>query len=800
MKKIFTISICMCALLAGAQNTQTIRGKVTDKESKYQLIGVTVAVPDTDPLIATATDENGEFVLTNVPLGRRVLKLSYVGYKDITMPNIMVTAGKQTIVNFAMEENVTQLEDVVVKAENDKTATNNEMAVISARSFNLEEAMRYAGALNDPSRMAMNYAGVSSSSDDRNDIVIRGNSPTGLLWRLDGIEIPNPNHFGLQGTTGGPVSILNTNQLDKSDFLTGAFPANYGNATSGVFDLQMRSGNNKKREYLGQIGFNGFELGAEGPFSKKYNGSYMINYRYSTLGIFKAIGVDFGTGAAIPQYQDINMKIDLPTAKLGRFQIFALGGDSYIELLNSGLSAEDFSKNTNFYGDPIRDGYFGSKMGVVGISNTYFFNPTTSQKIIFAVSGWQSNYQQDSLRYDNIEKRVFFERREFETDYLQTRMSLNYSVNKKFNAKNTLNSGINIDRLGFAYEDRTIMGAPYGIWKNRINETGADYLLQAWTQLKHNFSERLSMNAGLHYQYFTLNGQSAVEPRLGMRFRVTEKIAINLGAGVHNQTQSLMTYYTKSSYQDAGGAIIYQYMNKNLKYLNSNHIVLGTDYNFAPNWRFKGELYYQYLTNVPVKSYSSPYSILNAGATFDPPVVDSLVSNGTGYNYGTELTLEKFFGRGFYTLLTTSIYDSKYKGSDGVERNTAFNGRFIVNLLAGYEIKIGKKNTLSADLKLTYAGGRRYTPYDLAQSKLNNEFYYDYNRAWEGQYADYFRPDIKIAFRRDGKKVSQQWALQINNVLNSKNIFAERWNSISRESITVNQLGMLIIPQYRILF
>lgn len=143
------------------------------------------------------------------------------------------------------------------------------MATVSARSFTVEETSRYAGSLNDPSRMAANYAGVSSTSDARNDIIIRGNSPLGVLWRLNGMEIPNPNHFGSLGTTGGPVSILNNNLLDKSDFLTGAFPAEYGNALAGVFDLQMRSGNNEKTEFLGQVGFNGFELGAEGPIGKK---------------------------------------------------------------------------------------------------------------------------------------------------------------------------------------------------------------------------------------------------------------------------------------------------------------------------------------------------------------------------------------------------------------------------------------------------------------------------------------------------------------------------------------------------
>jgi hypothetical protein len=180
------------------------------------------------------------------------------------------------------------LDDVTVRPDIRKDQAINEMAVVSARSFTIDETERYAGSLGDPSRMAANFAGVTSVSDQRNDIVIRGNSPLGLLWRLEGLEIPNPNHFGSIGTTGGPISMLNINHLTNSDFYTGAFPAEYGNALAGAFDIRMRNGNNQKHEFMGQMGFNGFELGAEGPFSSNSQASYMANFRYSTLEVLHA--------------------------------------------------------------------------------------------------------------------------------------------------------------------------------------------------------------------------------------------------------------------------------------------------------------------------------------------------------------------------------------------------------------------------------------------------------------------------------------------------------------------------------
>jgi hypothetical protein len=797
MKKILLVSLLLTLLLeTKAQTTQNIRGNLTDKESKYPLIGVTVVILGSNPIIGTVTDQNGDYKLNAVPVGRYVLKITYLGYIEQTIPNVVVTSGKEVIMNFQLTESVTQMDEIVVKPVNDKTATNSEMAVVSARSFNLEEAMRYAGSRNDPARMAANFAGVSGASDGRNDIIIRGNSPLGLLWRMNGIEIPNPNHFGASGTTGGPVSMLNTNLLDKSDFMTAAFPANFGNATSGVFDLQMRNGNNEKREYLGQVGFNGFEFGAEGPFSKNSKASYLINYRYSTLGVFKAFGVNFGTGAAIPLYQDLSFKFNFPTKKYGKFTVFGMGGLSYIELLDS--KADTTKKSANFYGNDGRDIYFTSNMGVVGASHEYFFNSSTYGKLVLAFSATSNTVRQDSvgrfLSTGSLNPNAIFT--EYGNKFIQDRISLNYSINKKFNAKNTLNTGINIDRIGIDLKDSTIQTAPYGVWKKLRNSQGANFLLQAWVQWQHRFSERLTLNTGLHYQQFSLNNDYAIEPRLGIKYQLNDKMALNFGAGVHNQIQPLLVYYIQTRLPNGS----YESNNKNLSFTNSNQFVLGFDYNFAPAWRLKAETYYQKLRNVPVTTFSSSFSMLNAGANFDPLGRDSLASNGSGQNYGFELTIEKFFSKGFYLLSSNSLFESKYTGSDGVERNTAFNGNFVFNILGGKEWKLGQKHTLSIDTKVTYAGGRRHTPINIEKSVAQSKTVYYDDQAFTLKYKDYFRTDVKIGFKRDGKRISQQWSVQIDNIFNTQNVFLEKYSVVENKLTTTNQLGLFIVPQYRILF
>ncbi|OQX76613.1 MAG: TonB-dependent receptor, partial [Bacteroidetes bacterium 4484_276] len=396
------VTIFAVSTFGFGQNTeysQTIRGTVIDKLTQVTLPGATVIVLNTNPLIGTTSDINGEFRIENIGLGRQNIQVSFVGYTTRTISNLNLTSGRQTVVTVELEELILKLDEVVITASQEKDRPINKMATVSARSFTVEETERFAGSLGDPSRMAANYAGVSMTNDSRNDIIIRGNSPIGVLWRLDGVEIPNPNHFGAIGTTGGPVSMLNNNLLSNSDFFTSAFPAEYGNAMSGVFDLNMRSGNNQKREYVGQIGFNGFELGAEGPFKKGGKGSYIANYRYSTLGLMSAMGLEFGVGTAIPQYQDLTFKIDLPGTKWGRFSLIGLGGLSYIELYESKEAEADDNGDSNYdYGGVDLD--YGSDMGVLGLSHLYFLSKNTRIQSFLSVQATRATTQIDSLLFD----------------------------------------------------------------------------------------------------------------------------------------------------------------------------------------------------------------------------------------------------------------------------------------------------------------------------------------------------------------------------------------------------------------
>ncbi len=784
----------LATLTSFAQTTQTIRGRVVDDVTQSPLIGVNVTVLADQQAFGSATDVQGVYRIDQVPLGRQTLRISYIGYEEQVIPNIIVTAGKEIILNITLRESVSQLNELVVTANtrDDKTATNNDLAMVSARSFNVDDTKRYAGALGDPSRMAANFAGVVGGDDSRNDIVVRGNSPTGMLWQVEGLNIPNPNHFGSLNSTGGPVSMLNNNNIDKSDFMTSAFPAQYGNATAGVFDIKLRDGNNEKREYVGQIGFNGFELGAEGPFSSKSDASFIVNYRYSTLGVFQALGINFGTGSNIPLYQDLNFKVTLPTAKNGKWTIFGLGGISSIDLLGS---EADLGAQNDLYGDENQDLLPRYRTAITGVSYEKNISPKTFVKLTAGYSHTLERFTSDSLvrnAENDVSNRYLRGRGEFTTN----KYSLVGYTRTKFNAKNSLTSGFYIDRTNFDMFNQDIY-ANVARDTIRVNVQDNAVLYQAYTTWKHRFNQQLSLNTGLQAQYYSLSEQLLVAPRVSMQYIINGKHSVSLGYGLHNQEQSLYTSFTQTKRDDDTFALT----NRALQATRSQHTVLTYDWNINETLRVKAETYYQRLSNVPIEQRSSSFSALNTGASFVPSDADSLVNNGTGQNYGIELTVERFFSKGFYFLVTGSLFDSKYTAADGVERNSAFNTQYVLNALAGKEWRVGRKqNYIVLNFKVTTIGGKYLTPIDFDASQAFGRTIFRESLAFSEKQDPYFRTDIKVSYRKEYSKSTLEVALDLQNVTNNQNIFAQSYNPRTNTIVTQYQQGFFPVPFVRFTF
>ena len=769
-----------------AQITQTLRGTIIDKAAETPLVGAAIVVDKITPQLGAIADAHGNFEIKNVPTGRHQIIVSFIGYNAQTLPNIVVNAGKETVLDIKLEESVQVLAAVTVSGKVEKSQTLNELATISARQFNVEEVQRYSGGRNDVSRLAANFAGVAISNDSRNDIVIRGNSPIGVLWRLEGVPIPSPNHFSTLGTTGGPVSALNPNMIRNSDFLTSAFPSEYGNATAGVFDIGFRNGNKEKMEFTAQLAaFSGLEAMIEGPLSKKTNGSYVVAYRQSFVELAQKAGLNIGT-AALPRYKDLSFNIDLGQTKLGKFSLFGIGGTSDIDFIGEKLDANDFFANKN------EDSHADSKLGIIGLRHNIILDNNTFVRTVVSATHAGNNYYINRDKDGEIKKHIF-DIQDWTTDY-----RLSSFINKKFDKKWSMRSGILVQSLGLNTNSKIREFTPDWVQLRKFD--GRFMLYEVYAQTQYKPSEKLTFNAGVHTQFLDYNDSYSVEPRLALNWHVAPAQTINIGYGLHAQMQPLPVFFYEEKQADGS----YIKTNKNLDFTKSNHFVVGYDVKAGPNWHGKLELYTQILRGVPVQKTASTFSMLNTGADFGFPETGSLVNKGTGNNIGAELTLEKFFSDGWYMLSTTSLFDSKYKGSDGIERNTAFNSNYIANILLGKEFKFGKtkQNAFTLDTKLTTAGGRYFTPVNVAASKQANREILDETKAFSEQQTPYFRWDVKVGYTLNSKKhhFTQQFFLDFQNVTNHKNVFQQRYSVEKAETYKVYQIGFFPDVLWRVQF
>jgi hypothetical protein len=789
---LLAMNIFLSGTLYAQQSTQTVRGVIRDEISQSPVVGATVLLVQQDVAspVGTTTDVNGEFRINGVPTGRQSFRITMVGYEEQRLSDIVVTVGKEVILNLNLTESVRQLNEVMVTADRsgDKSRTNNELALVSGRSFNVEDTKRYAGSLSDPSRMAANFAGVVSGDDSRNDIVVRGNSPSGMLWQLEGLNIPNPNHFGSFSATGGPVSMLNNNVLSKSDFMTSAFPAQYGNALAAVFDLRLREGNNQKHEFMGQIGFNGFELGAEGPIARNSKASFLVNYRYSTMGVMKALGIQVGTGTAVPDYQDLNFKVAIPSGKNGKLTLFGILGSSDIQFLGNEVD----TTLTNLYGTENTNTRVRYATNIAGLSYEHTLSPRTFAKLTLGMSTTREKFSGDSISI--ITREAFLSG---ESKYNTDKYSAVLNVRHKINAKSSLYGGVTMDVLGFDLYNRSIYQGGL-IDSVRVDVKGEKSLLtQAYAQWKYRASTKLVFTTGLHLQHFNLNNNVAIEPRVGLQYFMGRGQSVNLGYGLNSQAQNIYTYFIQTP-AESGVA----YTNKDLDFTRSHHFVLSYENRLTENLMLKIEPYYQFLYNVPVEQRASTFSALNTGSSFGPSDRDSLVNEGTGKNLGIELTLERYFSQGYYFLITSSLFNSKYKGSDKVERNTAFNTKYVLNVLAGKEYKLGKNkdNVLGASIRTTLVGGKYFTPLNLEASKILGRASYDDTQAFSIRPNPYFRTDLRFTFRKEMRKSTMEFALDLQNVSANKNIFQQTYNPRTNRLVNQYQQGFFPVPYFRCTF
>lgn len=811
-KQVFTLLFwaVSCIFLQGQQLSQTVRGAVVDADNNLPLPGAQVVIAGSEPVKGAVTDAQGLFRLENVPIGRVGLLVSCLGYEQQNIPNIVVNSGKEVVLHLALRESALNVREVVVRAGQNKGEALNEMAMVSARAISPEETNRYAGGFNDPSRILSNFAGITSTQDGSNDIIVRGNSPKYVQWRLEGEQITNPNHFGDQSAVGGSVSILNNNVLAASDFYTGAFAPEYGDALSGVYDVKLRTGNNEKLEAVFGFGLLGTELTLEGPFKKGYGGSFLVNYRYSTAGLVSDLGL-LDNFSGVLKFQDATFKVVLPTRKLGVFSLFGLGGRSNFSFEDVTPAIwetpgdnfmrpnfrEDFDKRSHLFNTGLKHTLNTGKNSFLSTTLTYSSEGIDDD--IFDTGILKIYDDNDEHLRDSVVSRTLnFKSRLDKPTY---RGSMTYHL--KLNARHKIQIGSKYTLFDFRFNQSRLRSDSTNERVTLVDFRENVSTVRNFISWKYHAGERLTLVSGLHNMNVLLNRKSTLEPRLALDWKLSPSASVHAGYSLHSNMESIHHYFVRV--EQPGGS--FAEPNRDLDLLKAHHFVLGVEKRLGPNLRLKLEAYYQHLYNLPVENLDTSYfATIVEGLDFR--YVD-LVNKGKGRNYGLEFTLEKFFSQRYYYLINASLYQSKYTPLDGRERNTPYNGNYLVNILCGKEwAGLGKKKnrTLGLNAKAFFGGGRKIIPLlrdgqgNLAVDPANNRFW-DYDKAFDASLENTYQILLSASFKWNKPGATHELFLNLDNVTNNKGKITEFYDDSEPGSVGyMTQFGFFPNLMYRVYF
>ena len=687
MKRLAFLAVFVAALttFAQAQTTQTIRGQVTDVASGEPMTGATIMV-DGQTDMATVSDADGRFAIQKVPVGRHTIRVSFIGYEPLELKEQLLSSGKEMVLDLKMTESISTLDEVVVKPQVNKQLPLNEMAQVGARMFSVEEASRYAGGVSDPARTASMFPGVAGSGV-YNGISIHGNSPQMLQWRVEGVEVNNPNHFAdITMAGGGIFTSLNGTVLANSDFMTGAMPAEYGNALSGAFDMKMRTGNNTKYEHAVQLGTLGVDFASEGPIGKDSKASYLVNYRYSFMEIAKKIHAINITQTM--DYQDLSAKLNFPTEKAGTFAVWFTG-----LIDNFGNPLSDSTEWESLW--DACESWANQRSCAGGLTHTYRFDGGGTLTSSVAYTG--SYYKLYSKLYDDNLNEIPY----LEGKNSQNNLIVSVQHKRKISSRYTMQNGVEYRQMSFKACDDYVhrIGDPemYHVY----DAEGNTMLARAFTNHKVALSQNFSTVAGVNVMYFGVNGQTLVEPRVSLQYQATPSTTLSAAYAMNSRKESIGAYFVLA---DNGAT----QANKDLGLTRSHHVSFTFSQRLGDNAILKIEPYYQWLFDVPVEE-GTTYSVINERSFLQGKV---LTNDGLGRNYGIDLTLERYLKNGFYGMFTGTVFRSEYRDAQHEWHHTLYDLGYITNALGGKEWMVGlnKKNVFGINGRLTVMGGGRYTP------------------------------------------------------------------------------------------
>lgn len=717
---------------------QTIRGTVTDKVSGEPIPFATVSLDKIEPRMGTMSDSTGHFRLEDIPLGRYALRVSSVGYDPVVVNEVWVNSAKETFCEVTLDERVMKLGEVVVRPRIKKDELLNPIALTGGRMVSMEEANRYAGGFDDPARLVSSFAGVAGNVGS-NAIAVRGNSPQFFQWRLEGVEIPNPTHFSdMNGLGGGILTALSSQVMGNSDFFNGAFPAEYNNALSGVFDMHMKTGNTQKHEHTFQIGLMGIDMASEGPVSRKNQSSYIFNYRYSTMALMNRIA---GLGGMV--YQDLSFKLNFPTRRAGTFTVWGIGlldknhaeaetdSAEWISLLDKEEVKTDMAKVA------------------AGMGHTYTIGKDTYIKTSLAATHTR-NRQRIWLLDNQLTLLPNGDLRNRNWDIV-----LSSYINRKFSARHTNRTGFTLTGLA-SQTDFLLCPDPFEPMDQIAQGNGFTGAVSLFTSSLIRLNDKISANIGLTGQYFMLTKRGAIEPRVSLKWQMALNQSLSVAYGLHSRRERLDYYYVKTP--ETGDNLV----NKDLKLAKAHHLGLTYKWKISSGLHMKVEPYYQSLFHVAVEPGTSFSVIDHNGYVMDR----KLESTGKGRNYGIDITLERYMDKGWFWLLSGSLFKSEYRGGDGIWRSTRLDQRFLLNAVVGKEWIWGdrRQHQFNASIRLSYQGGCLYSPVDMEESMDKENVHFDESKTNTMRMPDPFIADLTLSYKLNKERVAHEFGFKMLNV------------------------------------
>lgn len=762
----FLFFLCFYTNLEAQELSQQVAGRVEDKTLRTALAGATVTLLTRSDTTTTTSDEAGNFAFENVFPGRYELRISFTGYQPVQQ-ELLVISARRTEVTVLLEEFPSLLETAEVSARGIASETG-------MQSITIEKALRVPANFFDPVRVMTSYPGVMTANDQNNTIIIRGNSPSGLLWKVNGLDVVNPNHLANAGTFsdrpaayGGGVNIISSQLLDYTDFYAGSVPSRYGNALSGVVDMHLRSGSKENFQYTAQASLLGLDAAAEGPLGKKKNTSFLANYRYSTVGLLSALGAKFGDEDI--RFHDLSFSIDSDLSNERRLSVFGFYGAS--KNIFEHKDSLDWEVDKDQYDIEYTSQNFGSgftfdkKIKEVNISSGISVSGSEQKREQLASPQIEAG-KMDVIYYDV-----------YSADKLM--VSVFGRVTARINASH-FESGISVNYMRDEISVESQMDIAPAVGRSG---TISGNLIQPYVQWKMFLSEKWIAQTAMRYMYYTFNGTGALEPRIAIEFLPSTGNSFKFSYNLVSQLQQAGTYINE---------------NDELELNKAHHLELNYTMNTENGFQLVSNIFYQKLWDVPVEKTISSYSVLNSIETWGLP---DLISKGTGDNYGVEILAEKSFYDQSYLIAGSSVYKSAYEGSDGIERSTRFDGNYSINLTYGREwskMKRESQRVFGVSSRLLYLGGLKESP--VLPDANTPGTVYDETKAFENKLQDYFRLDLRLNWRKNKRGYTRTIALDIQNLFNIQNEAYHYYDHVSNKITTQYQLGLIPVLIYRIDF